>query len=248
MRAIPFEYRFRYALHGLIYALGFTAPWTFYTSALGSRETLWNAGMSQLARSGALGFNASAVGLLCIGIAFTALGAALRLWGSAYVGSRVVHSNAMHGDALLADGPYRRTRNPLYLGTLLHTFGVALVMPVSGALFTILLIWIFQLRLAFAEEPFLTARFGQPYRDYAARVPRFLPALTPRVAAAGARPRWLQACLGEVYMLGVAVSFTALGWSFNSFTVIKGVVVSLGLSLVVRAFIPKPVVAATSEI
>ena len=244
MAATPFEYRFRFALHGIIYALGFWAPWTLYTSALGPRETLWNTGMSELARTGAFSFNCAAIFLLSLGILLAAVGAWLRVWGSAYVGASIVNSRSMHGEAMLADGPYRRTRNPLYLGTLLHTFGVALVMPLSGAVFAIVLLWIFQIRLALAEEPFLSARFGEPYCLYAARVPRFLPALTPRVPSAGAHPRWLQACLGEIYMIGVVVSFAALGWSFNSLTLIKGIVVSLGLSFIVRAFIPRPQVTS----
>ena len=247
MGASAIEYRFRWGMHAVIYGLGFWAPWTLYTAALGSRETLWNVGMGELARTRLLSFDAAAVLLLCLGLLAVAIGAALRVWGSAYVGSSVVHSNAMHGDALLADGIYRHTRNPLYLGTLLHTFGVALVMPLSGAIFCIVLIWVFQIRLALAEEPYLTAKFGEPYRVYAARVPRFLPSVTARVPAAGARPQWLQSCLGEVYMLGVAVGFAALGWSFNSLTLIKGIVVSLGLSLIVRAFLPKPKVAAVEQ-
>ena len=122
-RASALEYRYRWGLHAVLYGLGFWAPWTFYTAALGSRETLWNVGMGELARTRLLSFDAAAVLLLCLGLLFVALGALLRVWGSAYVGSSVVHSKAMHGDALLADGIYRHTRNPLYLGTLLHTFG-----------------------------------------------------------------------------------------------------------------------------
>ena len=45
-------------------------------------------------------------------------------------------------------------------------------------------------------------------------------------------------------MLGVVVTFATLGWGFNSLMLIKGIVVSLGLSLIVRAFIPKPKAAA----
>ncbi len=202
--------------------------------------------MGALARTRTLTFDQAAVLLLTVAIIFLALGAGLRVWGSAYVGSSVVHSSGMHGSAMLADGPFRRTRNPLYLGTLLHTFGIALVMPASGGVLTIALIWLFQIRLALAEEPFLTARFGEPYRAYAARVPRFIPALTPRVPAAGASPHWLQSCLGEIYMLGVAITFAAFGWSFNSFTLIKGILVSLGLSLIMRAFMPKPKATATA--
>ncbi len=247
MRATPFEYRFRYALHGVIYTLGFWAPWTLLTPGLGNRGDVWKLAPPFLERMGLLSFRSASYDLLIAAICFAMLGAGLRIWGSAYVGSRVVHSNAMHGDALLADGPYRRTRNPLYLGTLLHTFAVALIMPVSGALLTIILIWILQIRLALAEEPFLAGRFGEPYRAYAARVPRFMPSLKPRVAAAGVQPHWLQACLGEIYMLGVAVAFATLGWSFNSFLLIKGILVSLGVSLVVRAFIPKPQAAGTEQ-
>jgi hypothetical protein len=48
--------------------------------------------------------------------------------------------------------------------------------------------------------------------------------------------------MGEIYMWGVVVSFAALGWRYNSFLIIQGVVVSWGLSLVTRAFVPKPAV------
>ncbi len=98
---------------------------------------------------------------------------------------------------MLADGPYRRTRNPLYLGTLLHTLGVTILMPPSGAVFAVVLLWIFQVRLALAEEPFLAARFGQPYLDYKKAVPRFLPATKPQSnrqepGRIGCRPCWVR--------------------------------------------------------
>ena len=40
-------------------------------------------------------------------------------------------------------------------------------------------------------------------------------------------------------MWGVFVSFAVLGWRYNSFLIIKGVLISLGVSLIVRAFLPK---------
>lgn len=240
MGASRFEYRFRYALHGIIYALGFWAPWLQPLNM--RREYTWQAGMNTFASHGWMSFNAAAIFLLVIAAVCASLGASLRVWGSAYVGASVVHSSSMHGGALLADGPYRRTRNPLYLGTLLHTFGVALIMPWSGAILCIVLIWIFQIRLAIAEEPFLAAKFGEPYVAYKQRVPRFLPALTPRVPAAGAHPRWQQAALGEIYMLGVAITLAGFGWGFNVNTLIRGVLISLGVSMVMRAFLPKPTV------
>jgi hypothetical protein len=136
---------------------------------------------------------------------------------------------------MLADGPYRRTRNPLYLGTLLHTIGLAILMTPSGAILAIALIWIFQVRLALAEEPFLAARFGQPYLDYKAAVPRFLPSLRARVAAAGKQPHWLQAMLGELYFLAAFLVVAVWGWSFNAQPLRRGILISLGVWLIVIA-------------
>jgi hypothetical protein len=147
----------------------------------------------------------------------------------------------MHGDRMLADGPYRRTRNPLYLGTLLHTLGVAILMPPSGAVFTVALLWIFEVRLALAEEPFLTARFGQPYLDYKAAVPRFLLALSPQFPAAGARPHWLLAFFSELYFPAAFIVLAIFGWSFNAQPIRQGLLISLGVWLIVRALLPRPI-------
>ncbi len=145
----------------------------------------------------------------------------------------------MHGEGIIAAGPFRYVRNPLYLGTLFHTVALALLMPPTGAVFCILAIGIFQLRLIAAEESFLTAKLGEPYLAYCAKVPRLAPALTPRIPASTIQPRWLLAFLGEIYMWGVVITFAILGWRYNSILLIKGVLVSLGISLIVRAFLPK---------
>jgi protein-S-isoprenylcysteine O-methyltransferase Ste14 len=243
MQATHFEYRFRFAIHAILYILGFTAPWLFLHSLAGvpgfTTSSTWLVLSSALARQGWLTFDAATIALLAIALVLTGLGAWLRVWGSAYVGSSIVKSPTMHGEVMLADGPYRRTRNPLYLGTLLHTLGVTILMPPSGALFAVVLLWIFQIRLALAEEPFLAARFGKPYLDYKAAVPRFLPSPTPHIAAAGARPHWLQAMLGEIYFLAVFLVLATFGWSFNAQPLRQGLIISVGLTLVVRAFLPR---------
>jgi len=162
------------------------------------------------------------------------------VWGASYVGASVVNARGMHGEAMLADGPYRRTRNPLYLGTILHIFGLAILMPPSGAIFCVALIWVFEVRLALAEEPFLTQRFGEAYVAYRKSVPRFLPSPTPQVPAAGKRPQWLQGLLSEIYMVGVVITYVVFGWGFNSTTMIRGVLISLGAWIIVKAFLPRP--------
>src|SRR5579875_2001592 len=237
MMASRLEYRFRYLLHVLIYVLGF---WPFWEPWLGlTTKSTWLNLSAAMARAGWLSFEAATSVLLVVAIVFAALGAGMRVWGAAYIGSGVVASPAMQGQVLLADGPYRRSRNPLYLGTLLHTIGVSLLMAPAGAVFAIAAIWILQVRLAMAEEPFLASRFGEAYRAYEARVPRFLPSPKPQVPAGGQRPHWLQAALGESYLIGVVITLAGFGWDFNALPLMKGILISLGVSLVLRAMLPR---------
>jgi hypothetical protein len=144
---------------------------------------------------------------------------------------------------LIEDGPFRHLRNPLYLGTFLHTLALALLMPASGAVFTIVLIGLLQIRLILAEEPYLSEQLGSSYAAYCALVPRIVPALKPRIAAAGMKPHWPQAFVGEIYFWGVAGSFAFAGWGYNTQPLLKCVLVSFGLSLVATAFAPKPQMA-----
>lgn len=234
--ATRFEYRFRWLLHGVIIALGFWAPWC---DALGwTRLRTWLVLSSWISRTGWLSFMAATNAVLIAAIVLVAAGAWLRVWGSAYVGASVVHSPVMHGQAMLADGPYRRTRNPLYLGTILHVFGIAILMPPSGAVFCVALVWLLNVRLALAEEPFLTQRFGEAYVQYRKAVPRFLPMPTPQVPVAGRPAHWLLAVVSEIYMVGVVITFAVFGWNFNSMLMIRGLLISLGVWIVVKALLP----------
>ena len=237
MKASPIEFRYRFLIHAIVYCLGFAAPWNYWLH-LDSIRT-WQFLAAWPARNGWLSFSTSTLTVLVLGILFAFAGAFIRTWGTAYLTPSVVQDGAMHGEGIIAAGPYRYLRNPLYLGTFLHTFSLALLMPPSGALFCILAIGLEQLRLINGEEPFLTAKLGEPYLAYSAKVPRILPALTPRIPASNLQPNWPSAFLGEIYMWGVFVSFAALGWRYNSFLIIKGVIISFGISLIARAFIPK---------
>jgi hypothetical protein len=192
-----------------------------------------------LARPGIVGVATAFDLVLCAGIVCAVVGAWLRTWGAAYLGAGVVQDRRMHGAGVVADGPYRYVRNPLYLGTFVHTLALALLMPVSGAIFAVVSIGWFQVRLILAEEPFLAERLGTAYSDYCAKVPRLWPAMKARVSAGGTRPRWGQAVLGEIYKWGVAGSFAVLGWRYNALLLTKCVLVSLGVSLLARGFLMK---------
>lgn len=246
MKASALEFRMRYLAHVVIYALGFASPWNYLlnqntgTADFWSGKALWLPAALQIERAGWLSLTGASNLLLWLGIFFALAGAGLRTWGAAYLGSSVVKDGGMHGNVVVAGGPYRHLRNPLYLGTFLHTFALALLMPVSGAIFAIIAIGIEQLRLIGGEEAFLEGKLGQSYLDYKAKVPSLLPSIRARVPASGAPPAWLMAVLGETYMWGVAVAFASVGMRYNAFLVTQGVLIALGASLVARAFIPKP--------
>ena len=97
----------------------------------------------------------------------------------------------------------------------------------------------FELRLIAGEEAFLTAKLGDSYLAYCARVPRIFPALTPRVAASLTPPAWPLAFLTEIYMWGVVLIFALMGYRYNALVLTRGVLIALGVSLIVRAFTPR---------
>ena len=245
MKAFSLEYRFRYLLHALIYALGFWAPWERYGKLSFGGTTAWTALGSLFAREHWLGFSDASRLLLVVATACAVVGALVRLWGSSYLGAAVVHSGSLHAQRVMADGPYRFVRNPLYLGTISNALALALLMPPSGAVVALVLIGLVQLRLIGAEESFLGERLGATYQAYKAAVPRLWPALRPRVAAAGDRPRWLAGLLAEVYPVGTAISYLTMGSTYNGTLILEGILIALGLSLIARAFIPGPI-AVTS--
>jgi protein-S-isoprenylcysteine O-methyltransferase Ste14 len=82
-------------------------------------------------------------------------------------------------EALATSGPYAYTRNPLYLGSLLIGIGFALAARswwVGIALFV--MFFAIYLPVIRGEEDFLRAAFPE-FEEYARRVPRMLPRLTP---------------------------------------------------------------------
>jgi len=237
LKATKFEYRFRYLIHVILYCCGFMLPWEkIWPEPHGLRT--WLALAELPSRYGWLSLYAATLTVTALGVVFAFAGAGLRTWGTAYMGAGVVNSGAMHGGDVVADGPYRHVRNPLYLGTWLHTFMLVLLMEPAGAIFTIVTIGWFQLRLIGSEEYFLTGKLGEAYVSYCARVPRLLPSLTARVPASGSKPRWGLAVLAELYFIGAAVSFAVVAWRFNLELLSQCILGALGVGIVAKAFIP----------
>jgi protein-S-isoprenylcysteine O-methyltransferase Ste14 len=116
-----------------------------------------------------------------LGVELALAGQALRalVIGLAYI-RRGGKDRSVHADDLVVEGVFAHCRNPLYLGNLISLFGLlvihnsTLAYLVGVPLFT-LAYW----SIVTAEEDYLADRFGDAYRAYCARVPRF------RISTAG---------------------------------------------------------------
>jgi protein-S-isoprenylcysteine O-methyltransferase Ste14 len=78
-------------------------------------------------------------------------------------------------ERIVEAGPYRWTRNPMYLGHLIFLAGLAAALGswIGAAVFAFHVAW-FQRRVR-EDERHLAERFGEAYRDYRARVKRWIP-------------------------------------------------------------------------
>lgn len=110
--------------------------------------------------------------------ALVAGGAWLALDGAAMIffrraGTSMVPMNPT--TALVTSGPYRFTRNPMYLGMAFLYIAFAFAFGVIWALALLPVVILIVDRLLIArEEPYLEQKFGRAYHDYKARVRRWL--------------------------------------------------------------------------
>lgn len=76
---------------------------------------------------------------------------------------------------LVVDGPFRWSRNPIYVGYVVALVGETLVFGQAAlALYAVVCTLGFHLIIVFGEEPLLRHRFGDEYRQYAREVPRWV--------------------------------------------------------------------------
>jgi len=173
-----------YVLGVTVYVLGFTAPWDRWLE-LDGRQKTWLTIAAWPARNGWVSFSTATVLVLLAAIVCAVAGAGLRLFGAARGGGGLAKA----------------------LGTWLHTLALSILMPPSGAIFTVISIAGFELILQ-----------------------------RTALAPSESRLTWGHALLAEIYVVGVALSFAVLGWRYNSLLLTKCVLVCFGVSLVARAF------------
>ena len=139
-----------------------------------------------------------------IGIPVIFLGLLIRAMASGHV---------RKNEALATSGPYAYTRNPLYLGSLL--IGIGFAVAARSWWVGIVLVAIFfavYIPVILDEEAFLREKFPE-FDEYARRVPRMFPRLTPATPSGSSvfsldlylKHREYNALLGAVAMLGALI-------------------------------------------
>jgi protein-S-isoprenylcysteine O-methyltransferase Ste14 len=77
--------------------------------------------------------------------------------------------------ALLESGPYRYTRNPIYISFTIFYFGLAIMLTSAWMLVLLVpVLIVLQRGVVEREEAYLASKFGEAYRKYQSRVPRWL--------------------------------------------------------------------------
>jgi protein-S-isoprenylcysteine O-methyltransferase Ste14 len=84
----------------------------------------------------------------------------------------------------------------------------------------------------------LSAKLGVPYRAYLSSVPRLFPRLRSTAAHGTSKPNWMRAVLAEILPIGVFISLAFFSWSYDNRLMGRAVLISFGVSLVTRAFVP----------
>jgi protein-S-isoprenylcysteine O-methyltransferase Ste14 len=116
-------------------------------------------------------------GPVCLaGSGLTLLGLAFGGWAFAtFLKARTTPHPNHPVSALVTWGPYRVSRNPMYVGVSAFTAGLALVANTPWVLAALPPVWLALRRLVIdREEAYLERKFGEEYRAFKARTRRWL--------------------------------------------------------------------------
>ena len=141
-----------------------------------------------------------------IGFVFVALGEAIRFWAAGHLRKTV---------ELITSGPYRYTRNPLYLGRFLIFTGIAIMtqLPYHASWIVLLVGYVvffgyYMPRKERVEPARLTEFHGEAYKVYFKAVPALFPRLTPWPA--GSRDGWYSSRMRRLREHWMVIGLTVL--------------------------------------
>ncbi len=110
-------------------------------------------------------------GFLIIGFGFV-----MALWSrSLFLKNSTTLQLSEEPTSLVTSGPFRLSRNPIYLGMASILLGVAVLMGTLVALaFPVLFVMLIEFFIIPGEERLLEKIFGEPYREYKKNVRRWI--------------------------------------------------------------------------
>jgi len=208
MRASDFEFKNRFWIIAVIFWASF---WLYFLDKQNAGAALsrwigrWN--------GWTIDSNFHVVMGIATVIAFCAVG--IRVWATSYLHKDVMSDFKLHSDRLVADGPYRHVRNPLYIGTILIGVAMAPLASRLGAVSLVTLLFVFTLRLIGREEAELKAAQGESYARFLAMVPKLVPTLKAQGEPSGAKPQWGQAIVGEGFIITFALAVLVMAVTEN---------------------------------
>jgi protein-S-isoprenylcysteine O-methyltransferase Ste14 len=215
MAASNFEYRHRFWMIVLVYLAAYSFYNVDHLNILFA-VVPWNRGV--LSTDAFVRFLYAGAALLA------AAGALLLTWSIAY---RPPNADPQHVSFSIA-GPFRYVRNPHYVSYFLLVLALGTFQSVLG--FPIMLVGetLLLLRLAAREELLLDQEYGDRFRNYAQRVPRFLPSLRPRPDGDSQPPHWRRALWDQAFQWGFVATLLAfavtlsdpVGYAFAAATLV----------------------------
>jgi protein-S-isoprenylcysteine O-methyltransferase Ste14 len=110
------------------------------------------------------------------GLALVAVGLGLNVWADGlFKKHRTEVKPFRDSSALVVEGPFRFSRNPMYAGMLAVLAGAAVLAGTLTPFFVVIgMGWLLTAHFVIPEERDMEAQFGEPYRAYKTRVRRWL--------------------------------------------------------------------------
>lgn len=119
--------------------------------------------------------SSSSVRLAGIGLSIVAAGELIRLAAVRHIGT-ISRTRTDRLGPLVASGPFRWVRNPLYIGNIALWVGLTLVAELPWLVAPVALLLAVEYHAIVRwEEQLLAARLGNSYHEYLGTVPRWLP-------------------------------------------------------------------------
>jgi protein-S-isoprenylcysteine O-methyltransferase Ste14 len=110
------------------------------------------------------------------GVALVALGVAIIIWGrKSFQAAGTNISPFLPTTSIVITGPFRFSRNPLYVSLTLMYLGLTLAVNTWwGIVVLVPLLMIMHRGVVLREERYLEQKFGETYRQYRSKVRRYL--------------------------------------------------------------------------